>query len=717
MTTAADFVPEINGSGRGFAWIQGRGLRIYSCYNSRNDTNENFDTFLDDIHQSARECDDLTHVLICGDFNSWLQEWSSAHNDQRGQQLSDLATSLNLSTENIGTTATYRRINAESVIDVTFSRIVAPATIRGWRVLEDVESTSDHRYVEFTLDPTSDEGKSEDNRSRGWSYCQLDSTTLATHLANTAQPVVNDATTVSQAADQLIEYLEAACNSCMPLRVPRRASRREAHWWLKDLAAFRQSTIELRRALQRSARRHDLQDLQDAHRAAYSAKRKDLRNAIRAAQAKSWAELCGDLDDDPWGLPYRVVTKKINRKRSGIEARGREDSIVNHLFSDSPATEWSLEPRLTDDAIDLITPRFTIEELRKAYVRLPAGKATGLDGIPNEVLLRVSKTATLVFLNTFNRPLCMLNSTAKLFERLLLIKLNQHLDSTGQRSEIQYGFRHGRSTEDAIERVIAAARGAATGATQHRDLCIVVSLDVRNAFNTAPWPRIDTALRGREVPPYLNQMIRSYLEDRTLLVGEAQTVRRTTCEVPQGSVLEPSLWKIFYDDLLDTDIPPGVQLVAFADDIAVIGTSRTGPSAAELINLALETVNNWMRDNSLTIALQKSKAVVLIRKYKYDNPLLYVDGHVIPVKPAIRYLRVELDTRLSFMTHIATVSRKAIESAKAIGRLMPNVGGPAQANGHYWDWSPTASYCTRHRPGRQSAPRQQETATRWPFAP
>jgi len=45
----------------------------------------------------------------------------------------------------------------------------------------------------------------------------------------------------------------------------------------------------------------------------------------------------------------------------------------------------------------------------------------------------------------------------------------------------------------------------------------------------------------------------------------------------------------------------------------------------------------------------------------------------------MKYLGVELDTRLSFATHIATVPRKATESVKAIGRLMPNVGGPAQA--------------------------------------
>lgn len=74
LTSTADFVPDAKGSGRGFAWLQGKGLRIYSCYNSRNDTADNYAAFLDDIHQSASECHAQSQLLICGDFNSWSHE-------------------------------------------------------------------------------------------------------------------------------------------------------------------------------------------------------------------------------------------------------------------------------------------------------------------------------------------------------------------------------------------------------------------------------------------------------------------------------------------------------------------------------------------------------------------------------------------------------------------------------------------------------------------
>lgn len=142
------------------------------------------------------------------------------------------------------------------------------------------------------------------------------------------------------------------------------------------------------------------------------------------------------------------------------------------------------------------------------------------------------------------RPLCMLDSTGKLLERLILTRLNDHLDSTGLRSPYQYGFRRGRSTEDAIKRLLVTAQGVAQGAARNGDLCVAVSLDVRNAFNTAPWRRIDAALREKKVPSYLIRLIRSYFQDRSILVGQTLLRRSTTCGVPQGSVLGPALWNI-----------------------------------------------------------------------------------------------------------------------------------------------------------------------------
>jgi len=82
-------------------------------------------------------------IILAGDINTWNVEWRSRANDQRGQLLSDFAASHGLLVANEGTTPTFRRALATSVIDFTFFR---GPTISEWRVLENVS------YIEYSLD-------------------------------------------------------------------------------------------------------------------------------------------------------------------------------------------------------------------------------------------------------------------------------------------------------------------------------------------------------------------------------------------------------------------------------------------------------------------------------------------------------------------------------------------------------------------------------------
>lgn len=97
------------------------------------------------------------------------------------------------------------------------------------------------------------------------------------------------------------------------------------------------------------------------------------------------------------------------------------------------------------------------------------------------------------------RPLCMINSAAKLMERLVLSRLSRAVAANGGLSDSQYGFRPGRSTIQAINEVLNMADAAASGPTQDRDLCLLVTLDVRNAFNSVPWAAIDGGFERREL--------------------------------------------------------------------------------------------------------------------------------------------------------------------------------------------------------------------------
>lgn len=116
-------------------------------------------------------------------------------------------------------------------------------------------------------------------------------------------------------------------------------------------------------------------------------------------------------------------------------------------------------------------------------------------------------------------PISLLDGVGKVFERMLLNRLEAHIDRVGALSDSQYEFRRSKSTMGAIEEVLT---------------CVLISLDVKNAFNSAPWRFIDETLQRAAVPQNLVEVLRSYMEDRSLIVN-ADTNIRVTC----GSGIRP----------------------------------------------------------------------------------------------------------------------------------------------------------------------------------
>lgn len=104
----------------------------------------------------------------------------------------------------------------------------------------------------------------------------------------------------------------------------------------------------------------------------------------------------------------------------------------------------------------------------------------------------------------------------------------------------------------------------------------MVCLDDRNAFYSAPWHLIDATLQRKKVPFTLIRLIRSYLHDRKLIVTPG-VERAITCSVPQGSVIGPVLWNLTEYLLRCGPViagTPVAKTVAYADDIAVLGTGH-----------------------------------------------------------------------------------------------------------------------------------------------
>jgi len=115
------------------------------------------------------------------------------------------------------------------------------------------------------------------------------------------------------------------------------------------------------------------------------------------------------VNNDPWGVPYRLVTKRLGRRALTLD-RELTVSAARGLFPSPPPPVWEdiplvvLEPAFLIDTPDMLTsvPQITVEEVGRAVARLPSGKAPGPDLVPNEMIRLAFSRFPEVFVECYN---------------------------------------------------------------------------------------------------------------------------------------------------------------------------------------------------------------------------------------------------------------------------------------------------------------------------
>ena len=150
--------------------------------------------------------------------------------------------------------------------------------------------------------------------------------------------------------------------------------------------------------------------------------------------------------------------------------------------------------------------------------------------------------------------------------------INAHVDKHGLSSCHQWAYKKNHSTELLLIKMIEDWRSA----LDNKEVVGIVFVDFRKAFDSIDHSLLLQKLQGLGVAGDLWSWIKDCLTNRTQetrINGNGSGLSTVKCGVPQGSVLGPTLFSLFCNDLPDIVDAGEGDIHIYADDttIYVIG--------------------------------------------------------------------------------------------------------------------------------------------------
>ncbi|XP_073962031.1 uncharacterized protein [Choristoneura fumiferana] len=280
---------------------------IIAVYFSPNRPLPDFEAYLEALGRVVRRSAPAPTIVL-GDLNAKSEAWGSPHTDTRGATLRDWTAAMGLEVLNQGDANTCVRRQGGSIVDITFATPAIAQRIIGWRVLEDVETLSDHLYIRMRVSAQTQQSQPPPGRARNrlrfprWVISQFDSAMAeeAAIIEAWGDPPPNDAGVEVKAA-RFRESLTAVCDASMP-RVRKLPAKQSVYWWSDEIAALRTTSNNARRAYTRCRRRrsHTAEEEEFLHRELKTAK-EALQLAITKAKDSAFEEFVDSLNRNPWG--------------------------------------------------------------------------------------------------------------------------------------------------------------------------------------------------------------------------------------------------------------------------------------------------------------------------------------------------------------------------------------------------------------------------------
>ena len=260
------------------------------------------------------------------------------------------------------------------------------------------------------------------------------------------------------------------------------------------------------------------------------------------------------------------------------------------------------------------------------------------------------------------RPISLLPTVSKVFERLIAKQIRPFLDS--RFSKYLCGFRKGHNPSYAILNM--TRKWYACLNTSGRVGAIL--MDLSKAFDCLPHDLLIAKMAAygfgkRSLKLFLNYL--SNRKHRVRIGSSISELLELLLGVPQGSVLGPILFNIFINDLLFSVTES--EICNFADDNTLYVCGHDIDHVLQCLQSDLGNIMKWFCSNGMVANPDKFKAIFPGTENQIIN--VQVESLVIESSKEVTLLGVTLDTQMTFYPYIKSICKKASTKAKALIRI------------------------------------------------
>ena len=671
-------------------------LVLVYCQGSQQLINSNFQ------HELSLLCSHSEQFVLMGDFNARHTSWNCLRSNKAGKILKNFIDSspFYLCHPDEPTYNPISSLMAPSTIDL----IVTDGSLNIDQLEVINQFTSDHYPIRFNIlnDPSTRSPKTLNNyKLANW---DLFRSTISQSVSHTVNSLNNVEVIDNSHIDHLITSLTGAALHAQEVAIPKYTNSKADFIVTPLLRNLITSRNRYRTSYNRTKNPAD-KFLFNYFKCRVNREIANIKNMkfykIVLDTNKNNANIYSLIKSKSHIIiPPLIAQNNPTRKISSNEGKAEElakcfltnhnNGLANSAINHTRITNRQVS-RFLNNNQNASGPTVTSTDIIEVIKNSKSGKASGLDNINIRLIKnfpsiaiqlmaiiysfcnkncyfptawKISKTIALPkpgknkSLAESYRPISLLSSFSKIYEKITLQHINNFTYSNQIIPSNQFGFRKGHSTSHAMKLLANNIKSSlGTGKT-----VAIALLDVRRAFDRVWQEGLIAKLINISLDPWLIKLIWQFLKDRQfeVHVGDKHSLRyQIPYGVPQGSVLSPCLYNLYIHD-----IPPvtaGCSISLYADDTAIVASGRFIKSIVASLKKSIKITEKFYRKWKIELNNEKTSISFHSRRKSKQIPpnSIRIGMLDLPIARQNKYLGFTLDNTLNLKTHIDNSITKA----------------------------------------------------------